>query len=120
MNVVLTATWLFVAWRVRSLHLVRSGAIEAPPLTAAPAPPVMSATARAPASPTRRALPYAALLFLLVGAHGLLETARDGMFLVEQPRPGSPGSTSRSPPAWWSSPRCSAVSGAGALTSPFR
>ena len=45
----------------------------------------MSPTARAPASPTRRALPYAALLFLLVGAHGLLETARDGIFLVEQP-----------------------------------
>src|SRR5262249_6865375 len=27
----------------------------------------------------------AGLLFLLVGAHGLLETARDGLFLVEQP-----------------------------------
>ena len=37
MNVVLTATWLFVAWRVRALHLVRSGAIESSPLTAAPA-----------------------------------------------------------------------------------
>ena len=36
-------------------------------------------------SATRRALPFAALLFLLVGAHGLLETARDGLFLVEQP-----------------------------------
>jgi AAA family ATP:ADP antiporter len=45
----------------------------------------MSAATHAPVSPTRRALPYAALLFLLVGAHGLLETARDGMFLVEQP-----------------------------------
>jgi len=47
----------------------------------------MSAAAapHAPVSLTRRALPYAALLFLLVGAHGLLETARDGLFLVEQP-----------------------------------
>jgi AAA family ATP:ADP antiporter len=34
---------------------------------------------------TRRALPFAALLFLLVGGHELLETARDGLFLVEQP-----------------------------------
>ena len=45
----------------------------------------MSAASHAPVSLTRRALPYAALLFLLVGAHGLLETARDGLFLVEQP-----------------------------------
>ena len=45
----------------------------------------MSAAPHAPVSLTRRALPYAALLFLLVGAHGLLETARDGLFLVEQP-----------------------------------
>jgi hypothetical protein len=45
----------------------------------------MSAAPHAPPSLTRRALPYAALLFLLVGAHGLLETARDGLFLVEQP-----------------------------------
>ena len=45
----------------------------------------MSAARLAPQSLTRRALPYAALLFLLVGAHGLLETARDGLFLVEQP-----------------------------------
>jgi ATP:ADP antiporter, AAA family len=34
---------------------------------------------------SRRALPFAALLFLLVAAHGLLETARDGLFLTEQP-----------------------------------
>jgi len=39
LNVVLTATWLFTAWRVRSLHLVRSGAIEHRPLTAATAAP---------------------------------------------------------------------------------
>ncbi|HZJ56005.1 MAG TPA: Npt1/Npt2 family nucleotide transporter [Myxococcaceae bacterium] len=39
LNVVLTATWLFTAWRVRSLHLVRSGAIESRPLTAATAAP---------------------------------------------------------------------------------
>ena len=45
----------------------------------------MSAASDAPVSLTRRALPYAALLSLLVGAHGLLETARDGLFLVEQP-----------------------------------
>jgi AAA family ATP:ADP antiporter len=45
----------------------------------------MSPARQAPVSPTRRALPYAALLFLLVGAHGLLETARDSLFLVEQP-----------------------------------
>lgn len=45
----------------------------------------MTAVARAQPSLTRRAFPYAALLFLLVGAHGLLETARDGLFLVEQP-----------------------------------
>jgi AAA family ATP:ADP antiporter len=39
MNVVITATWLFVAWRVRALHLVRSGALESPPLRAgSPAP----------------------------------------------------------------------------------
>src|SRR5215468_5387306 len=38
-NVVLTATWLLVAWRVRALHLARSGAIETPPLTAASAAP---------------------------------------------------------------------------------
>jgi ATP:ADP antiporter, AAA family len=37
MNVVLTATWLLVAWRVRALHHVRSGAIESPPLEAAAA-----------------------------------------------------------------------------------
>jgi AAA family ATP:ADP antiporter len=35
--------------------------------------------------PTRKALPFTALLFLLVAAHGLLETARDGLFLTEQP-----------------------------------
>ena len=35
--------------------------------------------------PLRRALPFAALLFLLVAAHGLLETARDALFLTEQP-----------------------------------
>lgn len=45
----------------------------------------MSGTSHSPASATRRAVPYGALLFLLVGAHGLLETARDGMFLTEQP-----------------------------------
>jgi len=45
----------------------------------------MNGGAHAPLSPLRRALPFAALLFLLVGAHGLLETARDGLFLVEQP-----------------------------------
>jgi len=45
----------------------------------------MRVARQAPASLTRRALPYAALLFLLVGAHGLLETARDSLFLVEQP-----------------------------------
>jgi len=45
----------------------------------------MSAAARSPASPIRRALPFAALLFLLVGAHALLETARDGLFLTEEP-----------------------------------
>jgi len=33
----------------------------------------------------RRALPFAVLLFLLVAAHGVLETARDGLFLTEQP-----------------------------------
>ena len=33
----------------------------------------------------RVALPFAALLFLLVGAHGLLETARDSLFLRSQP-----------------------------------
>src|SRR5262249_46647577 len=38
-----------------------------------------------PQSPLRRALPFATLLFLLVAAHGLLETARDGLFLMEQP-----------------------------------
>jgi len=37
MNVVLTATWLLVAWRVRALHFKRSGAIESPPLHAAAA-----------------------------------------------------------------------------------
>src|SRR5215468_927507 len=31
------------------------------------------------------ALPFAALLFLLVAAHALLETARDSLFLTEQP-----------------------------------
>jgi len=36
-NVALTATWLFVAWRVRALHLARSGAIENHPL-GAPSP----------------------------------------------------------------------------------
>jgi AAA family ATP:ADP antiporter len=36
-------------------------------------------------SPLRRALPFATLLFLLVAAHSMLETARDGMFLMEQP-----------------------------------
>lgn len=35
--------------------------------------------------PFRRALPFTALLFLLVAAHGLLETARDALFLMEQP-----------------------------------
>ena len=45
----------------------------------------MSAAPRSSASPIRRALPFAALLFLLVGAHALLETARDGLFLTEQP-----------------------------------
>ena len=45
----------------------------------------MSAAPRSPPSLTRRGLPYAALLFLLVGAHALLETARDGLFLMEQP-----------------------------------
>ncbi len=45
----------------------------------------MSAARLPSPSLTRRALPYAALLFLLVGAHGLLETARDSLFLVEQP-----------------------------------
>ena len=44
----------------------------------------MSILSTAPA-PLRRALPFAALLFLLVAAHGLLETARDGLFLTEQP-----------------------------------
>ncbi|HZJ56006.1 MAG TPA: HEAT repeat domain-containing protein [Myxococcaceae bacterium] len=44
----------------------------------------MSAAPRS-ASPIRRALPFTALLFFLVGAHALLETARDGMFLTEQP-----------------------------------
>ena len=34
---------------------------------------------------SRRAIPFAVLLFLLVAAHGLLETARDGLFLTEQP-----------------------------------
>jgi len=39
MNVVLTATWFFVAWRVRAFHIARSGAIESPPLRAgSPAP----------------------------------------------------------------------------------
>jgi AAA family ATP:ADP antiporter len=39
MNVVLAATWLLVAWRVRTLHLARSGALETSPLAAAsPAP----------------------------------------------------------------------------------
>ena len=33
----------------------------------------------------RAALPFASLLFLLVGAHGLLETARDSLFLRSQP-----------------------------------
>jgi len=33
----------------------------------------------------RRALPFGALLFLLVGAHSLLETARDSLFLVQEP-----------------------------------
>jgi AAA family ATP:ADP antiporter len=38
-NVVLTATWLLVAWRIRALHLARSGALETPPLrTGSPAP----------------------------------------------------------------------------------
>ena len=45
----------------------------------------MTDVAREQPGLTRRALPYAALLFLLVGAHGLLETARDALFLVEQP-----------------------------------
>jgi len=36
-------------------------------------------------APSRRAIPFAILLFLLVAAHGLLETARDGLFLTEQP-----------------------------------
>ncbi|HZX42804.1 MAG TPA: hypothetical protein VFE93_13270, partial [Myxococcaceae bacterium] len=45
----------------------------------------MSERAQAPALPMRRALPFAVLLFLLVAAHGLLETARDGLFLTEQP-----------------------------------
>jgi len=44
----------------------------------------MSILSTAPA-PLRRALPFATLLFLLVAAHGLLETARDGLFLTEQP-----------------------------------
>jgi len=39
MNVVLTATWLLVAWRVRALHLARSGAIESHPLPAATTAP---------------------------------------------------------------------------------
>ena len=34
---------------------------------------------------SRRAVPFATLLFLLVASHGLLETARDGLFLTEQP-----------------------------------
>jgi len=39
MNVVLTATWFLVAWRVRAHHLARSGALETPPLRAgSPAP----------------------------------------------------------------------------------
>ena len=39
MNVVLTATWFLVAWRVRALHLARSGALESPPFRAgSPAP----------------------------------------------------------------------------------
>ena len=33
----------------------------------------------------RRALPFAALLLLLCAAHTLLETARDGLFLTQQP-----------------------------------
>ena len=35
--------------------------------------------------PFRRALPFAVLLLLLVAAHGFLETARDSLFLTEQP-----------------------------------
>ena len=45
----------------------------------------MSERSQTPALPMRRALPFAVLLFLLVAAHGLLETARDGLFLTEQP-----------------------------------
>ncbi len=45
----------------------------------------MSDRAQAPALPLARALPFAVLLFLLVAAHGVLETARDGLFLTEQP-----------------------------------
>ncbi|HUM12663.1 MAG TPA: hypothetical protein VLT82_17075 [Myxococcaceae bacterium] len=45
--------------------------------------PVEPATTSAIA--LRRALPFAALLFLLVGAHTLLETARDSLFLTQQP-----------------------------------
>jgi hypothetical protein len=37
--VVLTVTWLLVAWRVRALHLERSGAIESHPLPAATTAP---------------------------------------------------------------------------------
>jgi ATP:ADP antiporter, AAA family len=33
----------------------------------------------------RRAIPFAALLFVLVAAHTLLETARDSLFLTQQP-----------------------------------
>ena len=32
-----------------------------------------------------RALPFATLLFFLVAAHSLLETARDALFLTRQP-----------------------------------
>jgi AAA family ATP:ADP antiporter len=46
----------------------------------------MSAGAAAADRPAwRAAFPFAALLFLLVGAHGLLETARDSLFLSSQP-----------------------------------
>ena len=35
--------------------------------------------------PLRRAVPFSVLLFLLVGAHSLLETSRDSLFLTGQP-----------------------------------
>lgn len=45
----------------------------------------MRGPATAAPSPTSAALPFAVLLFLLVAAHALLETARDSLFLRTQP-----------------------------------